>query len=64
MLTEILFFEKKKQKALEKKTCKFIRINTSKSYDADYEIDRIETFISKFQGMQLKKLEKGSNKKK
>ena len=53
---------KKRQKT--KLNCKFIRTNTSKSYDEDYEIDRIETFISKFQDMQLKKLEKGSNKKK
>ena len=56
-----LIFEEKKQKALEKKHgCKFIRINTSKEgYDADYEVSRIQTFISKFRERQLKQ----SNKK-
>ena len=60
-----LIFEEKKQKALEKKHgCKFIRINTSKEgYDADYEVSRIQTFISKFKDRQLKKLEKESHKK-
>ena len=45
-----LIYEKKRQEALEKKRdCKFIRINTSKeNYDADYEISRIQTFISEF----------------
>ena len=35
---------------LEKKLgCKFIRINASKEgYDVDYEVSRIQTFISKF----------------
>ena len=57
-------FEKKKHEALEKKLgCKFIRINTSKRFDEDYEIGRIQTFISKFKNRQLKKLEKESNKK-
>ena len=39
---------KKRQEALEKKLdCKFIRINTSKeNYDVDYEIGRIQKFIS------------------
>ena len=55
-----LIFEEKRQEALEKKLgCKFIRINTSKEgYDADYEASRIQTFISKFKGKQLKKLNK------
>ena len=54
-----LIFEEKRQKALEKKLgCKFIRINTSKRYDEDYEIGRIQTFISKFKDRQLKKLNK------
>ena len=46
---------------LEKKLgCKFIRINASKEgYDADYEVSRIQTFISKFRERQLKQ----SNKK-
>ena len=53
-----LKFEEKRQKALEKKlNCKFIRINTSKeNYDADYEANRIQTFISKFKDKEIKKL--------
>ena len=52
-----LIFEEKRQNALEKKiNSKFIRINTSKRYDGDYEIDRIQTFISKFKDRQLKKI--------
>ena len=45
-----LIFEEKRQKALEKKlNCKFITISTSKEgYHADYEVSRIQTFISKF----------------
>ena len=52
-----LIFEEKRQKALEKKPgCKiFIRINMSKRYYEDYEIGRIQTFISKFKDRQLKK---------
>ena len=46
-----LIFEKKRQEALKKKHgCKFIRINTSnaeRGYDADYEVSKIQTFISK-----------------
>ena len=55
-----LIFEEKRQKALEKKLgCKFIRINTSKEgYDADYEVSRIQTFVSKFKDRQVKKLNK------
>ena len=46
--------------ALEKKLGrKFIRINTSKEgYDVDHEASSIRTFISKFKGRQLKKLNK------
>ena len=59
-----LIFKEKRQEALEKElNCEFIRINTSKRYDKDCEIGRIETFISKFKDRQLKKLEKESNKK-
>ena len=62
-----LIFEKKRQEVLEKKFgCKFIRINTSdaeRGYDTDYEVSKIQTFISKFKGRQLKELEKESNKK-
>ena len=56
-----LTFKEKRQEALEKKLGrKFIRINTSKEgYDADYEANKIQIFISKFKKMQLKK----SNKK-
>ena len=51
-----LIFEEKRQKALEKKLgWKFIRINMSKRYYEDYEIGRIQTFISKFKDRQLKK---------
>ena len=60
-------FEKRRQEVLEKKLgCKFIRINTSdaeRGYDTDYEVSKIQTFISKFKDRQLKKLEKESNKK-
>ena len=57
-------FQEKRQKALKQKLgCKFIRIITSKEgYDADYEASRIETFISKFKGRQIKKLNKKLNK--
>ena len=50
-----LTFEEKGQEALEKKLgCKFIKVNTSKLYDQDYKIARIQTFISKFKNKQLK----------
>ena len=54
-----LEFEKKRQKALEKKlNCTFIRINTSKeNFDVDYEASRIQTFISQFKDNKNKKLE-------
>ena len=53
-------FEEKRQKALEKNLgCKFIRINTSKErYNADYEASRVQEFICKFKGKQLKKTRK------
>ena len=52
-----------KTKSTRKKLgCEFIRINTSKCYDEDYEIGRIQTFTSKFKDRQLKKIEKESNK--
>ena len=40
--------------------CKFIRITTSdaeRGYDTDYEVSKIQKFISKFKDRQLKKLE-------
>ena len=51
-----LIFEEKRQKALEKKlNCTFIRINTSKeNYDADYEVSRMQTFISQFKDNKIK----------
>ena len=56
-----LIFEKKRQEALEKKLgCKFIRINTSnakKGYDTDYEVSKIQTFISKFKDKKTKEKE-------
>ena len=59
-----LIFEEKRQEALEKKlNCDFIRINTSKCYHENYEIGRIQSFISELKDRQLKKLEKESNKK-
>ena len=59
-----LIFEDKRQEALEKKlNCDFIRINRSNRYDEDYEIGRIQSFISEFKDRQLKNLEKESNKK-
>ena len=45
-------FLKKRQDALEKKLgCKLIRINTSnakKGYDPDYEVSKIQMFVSEF----------------
>ena len=56
------YFEEKRQKALEKKLgCKFIRNDTGKRYDDDYEIGKIQTFISKFKDKKLKKLHKNLN---
>ena len=54
-----LIFEQKRQEALEKKlNCTFIRINTSKeNFDVDYEVSRIQTFISQFKDNKNKKLE-------
>ena len=58
-----LNFGEKRQIALEKKlVCNFIRINTSKRYDEDYDIGRTKTFISKCKNRRLKKLEKESSK--
>ena len=55
-------FEKKRQKAPEKKFgCKFIRINTSNAkngYDLDYEVGNIGTLIGEFKNKEIKELEK------
>ena len=57
ILTETLFLRRKDKKHQKKNF--ILRINTSKEgYDADYEASRIQTFISKFKGKQLKKLNK------
>ena len=54
------YLQEKKTRALEKKLgCKFIRINTSdarRSYDIDYEVSKIQVFISKFKDKKIKKL--------
>ena len=43
----------------EKLNCEFIIINTSKeNYDADYEVSRIQVFISQFKENKIK--EKGN----
>ena len=53
-----LIFEEKRQKALEKKLgCKFIRVNTSnakRGYDTDYEVSKIQIFISEFKDKKIK----------
>ena len=52
-------FEKKRQEALEKElNCTFIRINTSReNYNADYEANRTQAFISQFKENKIKALE-------
>ena len=59
-----LVLEEKRQKALEKKlNCKFIRINTSKeNFDVDYEVSRIQLFISQFKDNEIKERD-NKNKK-
>ena len=50
--------KKKRQEALEKKLgCLFIRINTSdvkRGYDTDYEVSKIQIFISEFKDKKVK----------
>ena len=60
---EILSLKKKDKRYQKKKLgCKFITINTSnakKDYDTDYEVSKIQTFISKFNDKKnLKKRQK------
>ena len=59
MLIETLFFEEKRQKALEKKlVCKFIRINisnTKNDYDLDFEVGNVEAFIDEFKNKKIRK---------
>ena len=62
-----LIFEEKRQKALKKLGCKFIRINMSNvknGYDLDYDVGNIEAFIDEFKDSQLekKKLKKKNQK--
>ena len=48
---EILFLKKKTRGIRKKFGFKFIRINTSDAeriYDADYEVSKIQIFLSKF----------------
>ena len=53
------FSGEKTKNTIKKLGCKFLRINVSKEgYHADYEASRIQTFISKFEDRQLKKLNK------
>ena len=53
--------EKKRQEALKKEFgYKFIRINTSdakRCCDTDYEVSKIQAFISKFKNKKIKELE-------
>ena len=62
ILIEILFFEEKRQKALEKIIgVKFIRINTSNArngYDLDYEVGNAQAFIDEFKNKKIKKTRK------
>ena len=58
-----LFFRRKDKSPWKKLGYEFTRINTTKRYDEDYEIGRIQTFITKFKKKQLKKSKKESNKK-
>ena len=58
-LADTSFLKRKDKKHQKKKlVCKFIRINTSKCYDDDYEFSRVKTFISKIKDTKLKKLNK------
>ena len=56
-----LIFEEKRQETLEKRlTCKFMRINISdaeRDYDTDYEVSKMQVFISKFKDEKMKELE-------
>ena len=51
MKTELIF-EKKRQEALEKNLIvnllELIQVMQKKDYDTDYEVSKIQTFISKF----------------
>ena len=52
MKVENLILKRKDKRDQNKLDCKFIRINTSdaeRGYDTDYEVSKIQTFISKFE---------------
>ena len=51
MKVENLILKRKDKRDQNKLDCKFIRINTSdaeRGYDTDYEVSKIQTFMSKF----------------
>ena len=51
-------FKEKRQKELEKKTSKFIRINTSNAkngHDLDYEVGNLHAFTDEFKNKKIKK---------
>ena len=66
MKTENLFLKKKE--VLEKKLgCKFTRINTSnakKGFDTDYELGKIQIFISNFKEKRKKRTRRQNKKNK
>ena len=58
ILTDTLFLKKRDKRHQKRLSCTFIRINTSKeNYDEDYEVIRIQTFISNFNKSKIKELE-------
>ena len=53
------FWGEKKRSTSKKLGCKFVRINISKeNYDPDYEVSRIQTFISESKDRKFKKIRK------
>ena len=62
---ENLFLRRKDKKHQKNNGCKFIRINTSdarRGYDKDYEVIKMQIFISKFKDEKIKEIEKESSK--
>ena len=52
---DIIFEEKGQRELVKKLNCEFLRINNSReNYDQDYEVGRIQTFISKFKKNKIK----------
>ena len=58
MLTETLFLRRKDKKLKKNNLIVNLLELTQEGYDADYEVSRIQTFISEFKDKQLKKLGK------